>query len=46
VVVRLMDVRDAGAGRPDPDDPAELKALLDGDIVRMDLITDRRSPDA
>lgn len=46
VVVRLMDVRDADAGRPDSDDPAELKALLDGDIVRMDLITDRRSPDA
>ncbi|MDQ0991599.1 SchA/CurD-like domain-containing protein [Streptomyces sp. V3I7] len=43
VVVRLVDVRgDLGAVPVTP----ELTALLDGEAVRMDLITDRRSPDA
>jgi heme-degrading monooxygenase HmoA len=49
VVVRLVDVR--GAGGADPALPefaqaGELKKLLYGAAVRMDLITDRRSPDA
>ncbi|MFF3466241.1 SchA/CurD-like domain-containing protein [Streptomyces sp. NPDC001984] len=48
VVVRLVDVR---AGRsvdvlPESAAGAELKSLLYGGAVRMDLITDRRSPDA
>ncbi|WP_171115567.1 MULTISPECIES: SchA/CurD-like domain-containing protein [Streptomyces] len=49
VVVRLIDVR-PGLGTdtalPKPGAPAPLHALLDGDVVRMELITDRRSPDA
>ncbi len=46
VVVRLTDMRGPGAAVPDCADRPELAALLDGDVVRMDLITDRRSPDA
>ncbi|MFI9805098.1 SchA/CurD-like domain-containing protein [Streptomyces sp. NPDC052301] len=43
-VVRLIDVR-AGQ-RPDLDPPAALADLLTGSAVRMELITDRRSPGA
>ncbi|MFJ9346278.1 SchA/CurD-like domain-containing protein [Streptomyces sp. NPDC101237] len=44
VVVRLVEQR---AGTPVDADPAHaLTALLDGDVVRMQLLTDRRSPDA
>ncbi|MFE0515577.1 SchA/CurD-like domain-containing protein [Streptomyces sp. NPDC058964] len=48
VVVRLVDVRGArgAADLPESGRAAELKKLLDGAAVRMDLITDRRSPDA
>lgn len=49
VVVRLIDVHPgpgADAVLPKSGPPAPLKALLDGDAVRMELITDRRSPDA
>ncbi|MEU0003733.1 SchA/CurD-like domain-containing protein [Streptomyces sp. NPDC006314] len=49
VVVRLIDVRPgpgADAALPRSGSQAPLKALLDGDAVRMELITDRRSPDA
>lgn len=48
VVVRLVDVR-AGRGaevRPESAVGAELRPLLYGGVVRMDLVTDRRSPDA
>ncbi|MFD7435620.1 TcmI family type II polyketide cyclase [Streptomyces sp. NPDC059861] len=48
-VVRLVDVR-PGAGVeaavPRPGALAPLKSLLDGDTAGMELITDRRSPDA
>ncbi|MBV7694772.1 SchA/CurD-like domain-containing protein [Streptomyces sp. TRM70350] len=49
VVVRLVDVRpglDADAALPEPGSQAPLNALLDGGAARMELITDRRSPDA
>ncbi|MEU3411148.1 MULTISPECIES: SchA/CurD-like domain-containing protein [unclassified Streptomyces] len=49
VVVRLLDVRPglgARAASPEPGHPAALEALLDGEPVAMDLVTDRRSPDA
>ncbi|MCF3130625.1 SchA/CurD-like domain-containing protein [Streptomyces olivochromogenes] len=49
VVVRLIDVRgdrDAGSVLPKAGQAAELKKLLDGEAVRMELITDRHSPDA
>ncbi|SEC86992.1 Heme-degrading monooxygenase HmoA [Streptomyces sp. 2231.1] len=49
VVVRLVDVRPGlgvDAALPKAGAQAPLKALLDGDTVRMELITDRRSPDA
>jgi heme-degrading monooxygenase HmoA len=46
VVVRLLDVRDGHGADPASEIAAELRALLDGDAVRMELITDRRSPDA
>ncbi|MGI5436143.1 SchA/CurD-like domain-containing protein [Streptomyces shenzhenensis] len=49
VVVRLVDVRDAAGAEPllqRPEHTAELKSLLDGEVVRMTLVTDRRSPDA
>ncbi|MFB0619974.1 SchA/CurD-like domain-containing protein [Streptomyces sp. AGS-58] len=47
VVVRLIDVRPgpgADAVLPRGAAQAPLDALLDGDAVRMELITDRRSP--
>ncbi|MFF9085060.1 SchA/CurD-like domain-containing protein [Streptomyces sp. NPDC014991] len=47
VVVRLIDVRPgpgADAALPPRAAQAPLDALLDGDAVRMELITDRRSP--
>ncbi|MFJ7148065.1 SchA/CurD-like domain-containing protein [Streptomyces sp. NPDC100445] len=47
VVVRLIDVRPgpgADAALPRRAAQAPLDALLDGDAVRMELITDRRSP--
>lgn len=49
VVVRLLDVRpgaDARALLPEPGRQAALSTLLDGEPVGMDLVTDRRSPDA
>ncbi|MGW3462063.1 SchA/CurD-like domain-containing protein [Streptomyces olivaceoviridis] len=49
VVVRLVDVRPGAGARaplPEPGRQAALSALLDGEPVGMDLVTDRRSPDA
>ncbi|MEU6670330.1 SchA/CurD-like domain-containing protein [Streptomyces sp. NPDC046727] len=49
VVVRLIDVRPGLGGRvvlPEPGRQGALSALLDGPPVGMDLVTDRRSPDA
>ncbi|GAA3109062.1 SchA/CurD-like domain-containing protein [Streptomyces echinatus] len=49
VVVRLVDVRPGKGGHavlPEPGRQAALSALLDGEPVGMDLVTDRRSPDA
>ncbi|MFG2929800.1 SchA/CurD-like domain-containing protein [Streptomyces achromogenes] len=46
VVVRLLDVRPGLGAPPEPGHPAGLEALLDGEPVGMDLVTDRRSPDA
>ncbi|MGW5047128.1 SchA/CurD-like domain-containing protein [Streptomyces griseoluteus] len=48
VVVRLVDVRGNGVDTLPADAAAasELRALLDGDAVRMDLVTDRRAPGA
>ncbi|MBL1105963.1 antibiotic biosynthesis monooxygenase [Streptomyces sp. 5-8] len=49
VVVRLVDVRPGQGGHtvlPEPGRQAALSALLDGEPVGMDLVTDRRSPDA
>ncbi|WP_225822643.1 SchA/CurD-like domain-containing protein [Streptomyces naphthomycinicus] len=49
VVVRLIDVRPGPGGRavlPEPGRQAALGSLLDGPPVGMDLVTDRRSPDA
>ncbi|MEV7687274.1 SchA/CurD-like domain-containing protein [Streptomyces bungoensis] len=43
VVVRLVDVRDERDAVPEV--PAGLRELLDGEAARMDLITDRRSPE-
>ncbi|OIJ66563.1 SchA/CurD-like domain-containing protein [Streptomyces mangrovisoli] len=45
VVVRLVDVP-VGSGNELAAPPAALRKLLDGEPVRMQLITDRRSPDA
>ncbi|MEU3524294.1 SchA/CurD-like domain-containing protein [Streptomyces sp. NPDC038707] len=49
VVVRLLDVRPGVGARAALEEPghlAGLEALLDGEPVGMDLVTDRRSPDA
>ncbi|KMS90212.1 MULTISPECIES: SchA/CurD-like domain-containing protein [Streptomyces] len=49
VVVRLIDVRPGVGARallPQPRLQAALSTLLDGEPVGMDLVTDRRSPDA
>ncbi|KOV77398.1 antibiotic biosynthesis monooxygenase [Streptomyces sp. MC1] len=49
VVVRLIDVRPGVGARallPEPGLQAALSTLLDGEPVGMDLVTDRRSPDA
>ncbi|MEU3983014.1 SchA/CurD-like domain-containing protein [Streptomyces sp. NPDC026672] len=47
VVVRLVDLREAMGARELPETAsAELKSLLYGGAVRMDLLTDRRSQDA
>ncbi|MFG3016374.1 SchA/CurD-like domain-containing protein [Streptomyces cinerochromogenes] len=49
VVVRLVDVRPGPGVRavlPEPGRQAALSGLLDGEPVGMDLVTDRRSPDA
>ncbi|MEV5384984.1 SchA/CurD-like domain-containing protein [Streptomyces sp. NPDC052721] len=49
VVVRLIDVRPGVGARallPEPGRQAALSTLLDGEPVGMDLVTDRRSPDA
>ncbi|MFF5854286.1 SchA/CurD-like domain-containing protein [Streptomyces sp. NPDC012751] len=49
VVVRLVDVRPGSGPRaatPEPGRQAALSVLLDGEPVGMDLVTDRRSPDA
>ncbi|MEU2436549.1 SchA/CurD-like domain-containing protein [Streptomyces rubradiris] len=49
VVVRLLDVRPGlgtQAALAEPGHLAGLEALLDGEPVGMDLVTDRRSPDA
>lgn len=49
VVVRLVDVRPGLGARsvlPEPGRQAALGSLLDGEPVGMDLVTDRRSPDA
>ncbi len=49
VVVRLIDVRPGAGARallPEPGRQAALSTLLDGEPVGMDLVTDRRSPDA
>ncbi|MFH9659851.1 SchA/CurD-like domain-containing protein [Streptomyces sp. NPDC017248] len=49
VVVRLIDVRPGLGARAlaaEARRPAALDALLDGEPVGMDLVTDRRSPDA
>ncbi|GGJ30743.1 SchA/CurD-like domain-containing protein [Streptomyces brasiliensis] len=48
VVVRLVDMREGHAAEvlPQSGSAAELKSLLYGGAVRMELITDRRSPDA
>ncbi|KOG59553.1 MULTISPECIES: SchA/CurD-like domain-containing protein [Streptomyces] len=49
VVVRLIDVRPGVGARallPQPGLQAALSTLLDGEPVGMDLVTDRRSPDA
>ncbi|MFB7498191.1 SchA/CurD-like domain-containing protein [Streptomyces sp. NPDC056161] len=49
VVVRLLDLREETGTQPVvPPSPhaAELKSLLDGEAVRMTLVTDRRSPGA
>ncbi|KUM92804.1 protein in whiE locus [Streptomyces cellostaticus] len=49
VVVRLVDVRgerDVEALPPDARAAAEVRELLDAEAARMELITDRRSPDA
>ncbi|WP_018548406.1 SchA/CurD-like domain-containing protein [Streptomyces sp. LaPpAH-108] len=48
VVVRLVNARgdDVDALPGDPAAAAEVRALLDGEAARMDLVTDRRSPGA
>ncbi|WP_181796930.1 SchA/CurD-like domain-containing protein [Streptomyces sp. WELS2] len=46
VVVRLLDVRPGLGAPPESGHPAGLESLLDGEPVGMDLVTDRRSPDA
>ncbi|WP_333774884.1 SchA/CurD-like domain-containing protein [Streptomyces sp. IBSBF 3136] len=49
VVVRLVDVRDERAAEALPADAraaAEVRELLDAEASPMDLITDRRSPEA
>ncbi|MFF5441364.1 SchA/CurD-like domain-containing protein [Streptomyces achromogenes] len=46
VVVRLLDVRPGHGAPPESGHLAGLEALLDGEPVGMDLVTDRRSPDA
>ncbi|MEU6600997.1 SchA/CurD-like domain-containing protein [Streptomyces flaveolus] len=49
VVVRLIDVRPGVGARallPEPGRQTALSTLLDGEPVGMDLVTDRRSPDA
>ncbi|MGW4561297.1 SchA/CurD-like domain-containing protein [Streptomyces sp. NPDC004561] len=49
VVVRLVDLREEREAEPLPRDAgqaAELRALMQGEAARMDLVTDRRSPEA